>query len=83
MSTTQYKIHLPHGTVLTARNATQLDEFMNLNLVRLYQPRQIRIEPVFDCPKRRGRNSLLCNTLETDSANDASQAKLFNDKAHI
>lgn len=77
MTTTSYRIHLPTGSIITARNSTELDKILSLNVCRVYQGCQIRIEPVFHTDAKHSRNivnrqafrrfaSLLTGVPETD-----------------
>lgn len=47
MKPLSYKIHLPTGTVITARNTQELENILNMNVCRVYRSNQIRIEPVW------------------------------------
>lgn len=47
MKPLSYKIHLPTGTVITAHNEQELKNILNMNVCRVYQSSQIRIEPVW------------------------------------
>jgi len=47
MKPTSYKIHLPNGVTIDARDAHNLEIILSMNVCRVYQSQQIRIEPVW------------------------------------
>jgi len=47
MKPTSYKIHLPNGHTIDAKDSHNLDLILSLNVCRVYQSQQIRIEPVW------------------------------------
>jgi hypothetical protein len=47
MTRLSYKIHLPNGIVIDAKNSHNLEIILSLNVCRVYQPSQIHIEPIY------------------------------------
>jgi len=47
MKPTSYKIHLPNGHTIDAKDAHNLEIILSMNVCRVYQSQQIRIEPVW------------------------------------
>jgi hypothetical protein len=48
MTPTSYIVHLPSGRVIVAKDGQNLDLILSLNVCRVWQARQLRIEPVYD-----------------------------------
>lgn len=59
MKPLSYKIHLPTGTVITAHNEQELKNILNMNVCRVYQSCQIRIEPVWERSEARPVNAAI------------------------
>ena len=47
MKPTSYKIHLPNDSTINAKDSHNLDLILSLNVCRMYEAEQIRIEPVW------------------------------------
>lgn len=63
MKPISYKIHLPTGSHITARNTQELENILNMNVCRVYQSQQIRIEPVWDRSEARPASAAIRNKL--------------------
>lgn len=62
MKPLSYKIHLPTGSHITARNSQELENILNMNVCRVYQSQQIRIEPVWEQSEARPANTSIRQT---------------------
>ena len=64
MKPLSYKIHLPTDTVIMARNSQELENILGLNVCRVYQSQQIRIEPVWERSEARPVNTAIRNKVK-------------------
>lgn len=62
MNKTSYKIHLPTGSHITARNSQELENILGMNVCRVYQSSQLRIEPVWERSEARPANTAIRQT---------------------
>lgn len=78
--TTQYKIHLPSGKVIHACDGHDLDKILSLNVCRVYQGCQIRIEPVFDNDPREA--SAARHLLQSKQVRRTWRSRLMRTESH-